>query len=112
MQRSSQSIFLMLYMSSVKSPFAVPNWCLSMPSRPFLLTLLATCTQCLLNEKKVSRYTPSNLGLWTSVSSESAILIFGRVLACAGSGVNKVTDDFGADIKREFSHRNRDISVK
>ena len=24
-----------------------------------LLTLLATCTQCLLNEKKVSRYTPS-----------------------------------------------------
>ena len=35
--------------------------------------------------------------------SESAILIFGWVLACAGSGVNKVTDDFGADIKSEFS---------
>ena len=77
-----------------------------------LLTLLATCTQCLLNEKKVSRYTPSNLGLRTSGISESAILIFGRVLACAGSGVNKVTDDFGADIKSEFSRRNRDISVK
>ena len=44
--------------------------------------------------------------------SESAILIFDRVLACAGSGVNKVTDDFGADIKCEFSHKNRDISVK
>ena len=87
-----------------------------MPANAFktlflLLTLLATCTQCLLNEKKVSRYTPSNLGLRTSGISESAILI-GRVLACAGSGVNKVTDDFGADIKSEFSRRNRDISVK
>ena len=75
-----------------------------------LLTLLATCTQCLWNEKKVSRYTPSNLGLRTSGSSESVILK--RVLACAGSGVNKVTNDFGADIKSEFSCRNRDISVK
>ena len=88
-----------------------------MPANTFktlflLLTLLATCTQCLLNEKKVSRYTPSHLGLRTSGISESAILIFGRVLACAGSGVNKVTDDFGADIKNEFSRRNRDISVK
>ena len=64
-----------------------------------LLTQVAPCTQCLLNEKKVSRYTPSNLELRTSGSSESAILIFGRVWACAGSGVNKVTDDFGADIK-------------
>ena len=106
-------------MSSVKSPFAVPNWCLPMPSRSLdfhtlfiLLTLLATCTQCLLTEKKVSRYTPSNLGLRTSGSSESAILIFGRVLACAGSGINKVTDDFGSDIKSDFSRRNRDISVK
>ena len=77
-----------------------------------LLTLLATCTQCLLNEKKISRYTPSNIGLRTSGSSESAILIFGRVLACTGSGANKVTYDFGADIKSEFSRRNRDISVK
>ena len=88
-----------------------------MPANAFktlfiLLILLATCTQCLLNEKKVSRYTPSYLGLWTSGISESAILIFGRVLACAGSGVNKVTDDFGSDIKIEISHRNRDISVK
>ena len=64
------------------------------------------------NEKKVSRYTPSNLGLRTSGSSESAILIFWWVLACAGSDVNKVTDDFGADINSEFSRRNWDISVK
>ena len=35
-------------------------------------------------------------------SSESAILIFGWVSACAGSGINKVTDDFGADIISEF----------
>ena len=66
-------------------------------------TRLATCMQCLLNEKKVSRYTPSNLGLQTSGSSESSIFNFGWVLACAGSGVNKVTDYFGADIKSEFS---------
>ena len=55
------------------------------------MCVLCLCTQCLLNEKKLSRYTPSNLGLRTSGSSEAAILIFGRVLACAGSGVNKVT---------------------
>ena len=70
-----------------------------MPANAFktlfpLLTLLATCMQCLLNEKKVSRYTPSNLGLRTRGISESAILIVGRVLACTGSGVNKVTDDW------------------
>ena len=32
--------------------------------------------------------------------------------ACAGSGVNKVTDDFGADINSELTSKNRDISVK
>ena len=83
-----------------------------MPANAFktlflLLTLLATCTRCLLNENNVSRCTPSNLGLRTSGISESAILIFGWVLACAGSGVNKVTHDFGADIKSAFSRRNR-----
>ena len=62
----------------------------------FLLPLLAT--QWALNEKKVSRCTPSNFGLRTSGSSASEILIFGWVLACIGSGVNKVTVDFGADI--------------
>ena len=77
-----------------------------------LLTLLATCTQCLLNEQKVSRYTPCILGLRTCGSSESAIFIFGRVLPCAGSGVNKVTDDFGDDINSEFSHQDWDTFVK
>ena len=60
--------------------------------------------------KRRYRYTPSILGLRTS--SESAILIVGRVLACAGSGVNNGTDDFGADINSEFYHKNRDISIK
>ena len=81
-----------------------------MPANAFktlflLLALLAICTQCLLNENKVSRYAPSNLGLRTSGSSESAILIFMRVLAYAGSGLSKVTDDFAADIKSEFPVR-------
>ena len=78
-----------------------------MPANAFktlflLLTQLATCMQCLLNEKKVSRYTPSNLGLRTSGSSESAILIFVRVLACAGCGVNKVTDTLVLISKASF----------
>ena len=76
------------------------------------LTRLATCTQCVLNEKKVSKYTPSNFGLRTLGSSESSILIFWWVLACAGSGVNKVTDDFGADINSKVTRKKRDISVK
>ena len=46
-----------------------------------------------------SRYTPSIFGLRTRGSSELAILIFGWVLASAGSGVNKVTDELSADIK-------------
>ena len=45
------------------------------------------------------------LGLRTRGSSESAILFFEGVLACAGSGVNKVTDDFGADINSEFARK-------
>ena len=42
------------------------------------------------------------LGLRTRGSSESAILTLGLVLVCAMSGVNKVTNDFGADIDSEF----------
>ena len=60
----------------------------------------------------MSRYTPSILGLRTRGGSESAILIFGVILACAGSGINKVTDDLGADINSDLSRKNRDISVK
>ena len=48
----------------------------------------------------------------TRGSSESSILIFGWVLACSESGVNKVTDDFGADINSELTRKKRDISVK
>ena len=52
------------------------------------------------------------VGLRTRGSSESSILIFGWVLACVGSGVNKVTDDFGADINNELTNKIQDISVK
>ena len=39
------------------------------------------------------------------------ILIFGWVLAFFGSGVNRVTVDFGADINNELSCRTQAISV-
>ena len=42
----------------------------------------------------------------------SELLIFGWVLACIGSGVNKVTVDFGADINNELSCRKQDISLR
>ena len=77
-----------------------------------LLTRLATCIQCPLNEKKVSKYTLSNFGLRARGGSESSILIIGWVLTCAGSGVNKVTDDFGSDINSELTRKKQDISVK
>ena len=40
------------------------------------------------------------------------ILIFWWVLASFGSGVNRVTIDFGADINSELSRRKHDISVR
>ena len=45
-------------------------------------------------------------------SSASEILIFGWVLTCIGSGVNRVTVDFSADINNELSHRKQNISVR
>ena len=63
-----------------------------------------------LNEKKVSKYTPSNFGLQTRGSSESSVLILEWLLACAGCGVKKVTD--GADINSELTLKKRDISIK
>ena len=77
-----------------------------------LLIRLATCTQCVLNENKVSKYTPSNFGLRTRGCSELSILIFGWVFAIVGSGVNKVTDKFSANINSELTRKKRDISVK
>ena len=62
--------------------------------------------------KRMYRYTPSSFGLRTRGSSESAILIFEWVLACDGSGVNKVTDEFGADVNSELTRKKRDIFVK
>ena len=59
----------------------------------------------MLNETKVCRDTPSILGLRKKESYDSAILIFGRVLACAESGVNKVTNDFGADINSKLTRK-------
>ena len=47
------------------------------------------------------------LGLQTRGSSASEILIFGWVLACIGSGVNRLTVDFGADINNELSRMKR-----
>ena len=57
-------------------------------------------------------YTPSNFGLQTRGRSALEILIFGRVLECIGSGVNKVTVVFGADINNELSCRKQDVSVR
>ena len=61
---------------------------------------------------KVSKYTPSIFGMRTRRSSESAILMFGWVLACAVSGANKVTDVFGTDINSELTRKKRVISDK
>ena len=60
----------------------------------------------------MSRYSPSSFGLRTRGSSASEILIFGWVLACIGSGVNRVTVDSGVDTNNELSHRKQDISVR
>ena len=68
----------------------------------------------MLNENNgiYCRCTPSIFGLRTRESFESEILIFGWMLACAGSVVNKVTDDVSADINNELSRKKRDIFVK
>ena len=73
---------------------------------------MATYMQCVLNENNVSKYTPSNFGLRTRGRSESSILIYGWVLTCTGSGVNKAIDEFGADINSEFIRKKRNISIK
>ena len=48
----------------------------------------------------------------TKGSSVSEIWIFGWLLACIGSGVNRVTVDFGADINDDLSCRKQYISVR
>ena len=73
-------------------------------------TLSATWLLCLLNDSEVSRWIPKIVGHSTRGSCESLISIFGWVLAWCVSGVNNVTDDFGAEINRELSFRYAVIS--
>ena len=68
-------------------------------------TLSATWLLCLLNDIEVSMWTPKIFGHCTRGSRESSMSILGWVLAWCVSGVNNVTDDFGAEIKRELSFR-------
>ena len=68
-------------------------------------TLSATCLLCLLNHSEVSMWTPKIFGHCTRGCRESSMSILGWVLAWCVSGVNNVTDDFGADINRELSFR-------
>ena len=64
-------------------------------------TLSATWLLCLLNDSEVSIWTPKIFGHYTKDSHESSMSILGWVLAWCVSGVNNVTDDFGADINRD-----------
>ena len=48
-------------------------------------------------------WTHNIFGHWTSGSCESSMSIFGWVLAWCVSGVNNVTDDFGAEFNRGLS---------
>ena len=66
-------------------------------------TLSATWLLCSLNDSEVSIWTPKIFGHCTRGSRESSMSILGWVLAWCVSGVNNVTDDFGADINRELS---------
>ena len=50
-------------------------------------------------------WTSKIFGHCTRVSSESSMSILGWVSAWCVSGVNNVTDDFGAEINRELSFR-------
>ena len=68
-------------------------------------TLSATWLLCLLNDSEVSMWTPKILGHCTRVSRESSMSILGWVFAWCVSGVNNVTDDFGAEVNRELSFR-------
>ena len=75
-----------------------------------LYTLSASWLLYLLNDIEVSKWTPKIFGHWTRGSCESSMSIFG--LVWYGSGVNKVTEDFGAEINRELSFRYAVISSR
>ena len=57
-------------------------------------------------------WTPKIFGHCTRGSHESSMSILGWVLAWCVSGVNNVTDDFGADINRELSFKYAVISSR
>ena len=59
-------------------------------------TLSATWLLCLLNDSEVSMWTPKILGHCTRGSHESSMSVLVWVLAWCMSGVNNVTDYFGA----------------
>ena len=83
------SLYVLFVISRVvEYPFSVSSWCLPMHSRRCLFCWPGwPLAGSVLNEK-VSKYTPSIFGLRTRGSSESVIMIFGWVLARAGSEVN------------------------
>ena len=68
-----------------------------------LYTLSATWLLYLLNDSEVSRWTPKIFGHYIRGSCEPSMSMFGWVLAWCVSGVNNVTDDFGAEINSEAS---------
>ena len=74
--------------------------------------LSATWLLCLLNDSELSMWTTTIFGHCTSGSRESLMSVLGWVLAWCISGVNNVTDDFGADINRELSFRYSVISSR
>ena len=57
-------------------------------------------------------WTPKIFGHCTRGSRESSMSILGWVLAWCVSGVNNVTEDFGAEINRELSFRYAVISSR
>ena len=53
-------------------------------------------------DREASMWTPSIFELWTSIRSESTIIILGWYLAYLGCDVKSVPVTFGTDISREL----------
>ena len=79
----------------------------------FLLDTLSDAWMlCLLTDSEVSRWSPKIFGHCTRGSCESWMSISGWCLSWCVSGVNNVTDDFGAEINRKLSFRYAVISSR
>ena len=75
-------------------------------SMVFHLSILSTLLlQCLWKDKDGSIITPNILGVRSSGTGVSSKVIYGCTWDWCVCGVNSVTVDFGADIRREFSFR-------